>query len=192
MARRYVRYEVGLRLRGVDVSHAGLDELGLSADRSAEHSNSGGPSLDDVLTALRIPAETAALDLGCGKAGALLTLHKHFRQADGVDLSAELLAVAAKNLRKCGVQARLIHADAAEFQDYDCYGVVYMFNPFPACVLETAMRNLVQSLERAPRPFWLIYKNPKHHQAVTAAGFQVVSEFAGGNLPVRVYRIGPR
>src|ERR1051326_8229935 len=108
LERRRVRYEMGLRSGRLDVSGVELDELGMSADRSKPHSASGGPDLENVLRALELRRDAACLDLGCGKGAALLTLGRYFRQADGVDLSSGLLAVAAENLRKCGMRARLI------------------------------------------------------------------------------------
>jgi SAM-dependent methyltransferase len=189
LERRRVRYEIGLRLRGVDVSGVELDALGFSADRSKPHSPSGGPDLEDVLSAIGAPRDAAALDLGCGKGVAMLTLGRYFRRVDGADLSPGLLEVAARNLEKCGIRGSLIHADAAEFDAYDSYSVVYMFNPFPDPVMRIAMRNLARSLGSVRRPFWLIYKNPKYDSAVTAAGFRAVREFPGGELPYRVYRL---
>ena len=176
--------------KAVESSGATLDELGLSDDRANEYSNSGGPDLDDLLVLAQIPRDIAALDLGCGKGGALLTLAGHFTRVAGLDLNPELLATASRNLRKSHVTAQLIQADAAEFLDYDPYGAVYMYNPFPGCVMEAAAANIALSVRRTPRPFWLIYKNPLHHESLTGAGFRASGEFPCGKHYARIYQPG--
>lgn len=75
------------KVRRVDLAYASLDELGLSSDRSHDHGNSGGPSLALVLESLSISSSDMALDVGCGKAGAILTLARFpFARVDGIEL----------------------------------------------------------------------------------------------------------
>ena len=68
----------------------------------------GSARIADLL-AEHVPDRTAAvLDLGCGTGAAGLRLHEHgFAHLDGVDLSPEMLAVAARR----GVYRRLATAD---------------------------------------------------------------------------------
>ena len=122
----------------------------------------------------------------------MIIMAKYFAQVDGVEISPDLAAIARENLRRAGMaSSRVFCQDATEFTDFDPYGVVYLFNPFLAPVLSQALSNLRESLERRPRPFLLIYRNPICDEVVTASGFRRISAVHIGSQPIYTYE-GPR
>lgn len=165
-------YRLWWRLRGLDFGTVSTRELGLDAERASYHKDGGGPLLCDLLKRLNISESDAALDLGSGKGGAMVTLARFpFRQVDGVEISPELVAVAHKNLAKLRIRkCRVFLTDAATFTELDDYTHIFMYNPFPAVVLTPVLANLEASLRRKPRTVRLLYSNPLHEQAILASG----------------------
>lgn len=77
-----------------------------------------------------------AIDLGCGKAGAVSVLARYFTRVDGIDISPTLIAIGRENLRRMRVRnASLMAGDAGQYRNLDRYKFVYMFNPFPREVM---------------------------------------------------------
>jgi SAM-dependent methyltransferase len=174
----------------VDLQNATTDDLGLSADRSHEYSNSGGLHLDKVLRALKITPRDSIVDFGSGKGGALITFAKYpFSKIAGVELSPELVAVAKKNLRKLGIgNVEMIISDAVDFTDLDEYNYFYFFNPFPAGVTRAVIKNIASSLARKPRRLLIIYFNPEFHDViVTDSPFVKIREFSHHKLRYYIY-----
>ena len=183
-------HNLGLTLAGIDVRQTSMSELGLDENRSYWYANSGGPALRKLLRSLPITSEDSAIDVGCGKGGAILTLSRFpFGRVDGLDISPLLVDIARRNLRRCRIRnSSIICSDAAQFRNFDPYTYVYLYHPFPAAVMDCVMRNLRESLAAHPRPLTLIYCNPYHDSSVTAGGFEAVREFTDSVHPIRVYR----
>lgn len=183
---RELTWRIRLRVRDVDLQRVTLDELGLAPETAIGYSNSGGPDLDAVLTALRVSPGTAVVDLGCGKGGALITLAQHpFGRVTGIDLSPELLRVAGQNIRKVGIDKVDLHCvDAVEF-NLDEYDYVYLYNPFPCNVVQAVMGNLVDSIRRRPRRVTIVYNTPRCHDTIVSnRGFEKIGEYPSGpSLP---------
>ena len=128
-----------IALGQIDLKIASNEELKLSPERSNYYSNSGGSQLDLVLVSCNIGPHDAVIDYGCGKGGALITLAKHpFAGITGVDISAELVAIARKNLQKLHIgNVELVTCDATAFADLDRFNYVYFFNPFPCNIMQS-------------------------------------------------------
>lgn len=175
----------------IDLGFASLEDLGLSEKTSHWHSNSGGADLDVVLEQLPITTHDTVIDVGCGKGGALITLSQYpFSIVDGVEISEDLLTVAAKNLEitKCH-KTELIHADATFFDAYDKYNYIYMYSPFPQSVMEVVMEHINRSVARKPRLVTIIYRNPAYHDVLVGAGiFRSTQEFNHTSHPIRIYQ----
>jgi SAM-dependent methyltransferase len=169
---RELRYVAWRRWHGLDLVSVELDELGLPAERANFYANSPGPSLEAVFRRLKIPPGSALLDFGSGKGGAALLLARlPFSEVVGVELSPELVRIAEANRERLRLKhVRFVCIDAAAFADLDRFTHVYMFNPFPAAVMEPVLQNLRRSLEQSPRDLTLVYKNPVHHDLVMASG----------------------
>jgi hypothetical protein len=107
------------------------------------------------------------IDLGSGKGRALLMASDYsFRRILGVELLPEFHRIALQNIanycspgQKCfAMESRC--GDALQFEFPPEPLVVYIFNPFPECGLTKVMVNLERSLERNPRPVYVVYHNP--------------------------------
>lgn len=189
---RTLVYRAHMKWKGIDLGYVSLEDLGLSEERALFHGSSGGPGLDSILRTLRIHPDDQILDLGCGKAGAMLTMAKYpFARVDGVEISQMLIEVARENLRRMKVsKSALYHSDAAEFTDIDRYTFFYMYHPFPRIVTERVLQNMVRSLERCPRRLTLVFNNSVDHDLILTYGFLVEAEFKqlGTTRPAYVYR----
>jgi precorrin-6B methylase 2 len=187
---RAALWRLDMHRRGVELSMARLDELGLDPARAHDYSNSGGPRLDRILKTLDIWGAARAIDVGCGKGGAMITLARYFRHVDGLELSEQLIPIARENLRKAGAaNTKVFHGDAAEFTDFDQYSHIYISNPFPGTVLRRVLEHMLQSIERRPRELVIIYWIPVDAALLEEMGFRKVREFADRSLPVAVYKI---
>ena len=115
------------------------------------------------------------IDLGSGKGRALLMAAAYpFRRIIGVEVQAELHAVAEENLarfRENGAQidVQSICLDAREFEFPPDPLIVYLFNPFPDYVLAAVIENLRSSLARHPRPLYVVYNAPFEQHAIENA-----------------------
>ena len=130
---------------------------------------SSARTVRSVIGALPIRHEDHVfVDLGSGKGRALLVAGEFpFKRCLGVERSPRLHEAALGNLRsyrngrrRCGViEPRCQDATVFEFPEEPC--VIYMFNPFPAPVLERIAENLERSYRRAPRPITVVYVHPQ-------------------------------
>jgi SAM-dependent methyltransferase len=174
----------------IDLRNATTEDLGLTAERSHEYSNSGGLHLEKVLRALEITREDSIVDFGSGKGGALITFAKYpFAKITGVELSPKLVAIAEKNLMKLDIgNVNMIVGDAADFTDLDGYNYFYFFSPFPANIMRTVIKNIASSLARKPRKMVIIYFNPEYHDSVvTDSPFVKIKEFNHRKLSYYIY-----
>jgi SAM-dependent methyltransferase len=173
---KYLPYQLRIKMKGIDLRWASLDDIGLSEERAYRYSDSGGPDLEDLLKTLAILPSDAVLDLGCGKGGALITLAEYsFARVDGVEISPKLAHIAQANIQKLRISRSTIFCgDAADFTDLDSYTYLYMYNPFPQAVTSRVLENIQSSLLRRPRRVTLIYKNAVFSSLVLNAGFHSV------------------
>lgn len=107
------------------------------------------------------------IDLGCGKGKPLMIAAScGFRQLVGVDISPGCIETARRNVERYGpepidgTRVELFVQDAESFTFPDEPLVLYLFNPFPAPVLERVVANLEESLRRMPREAVIVYLNP--------------------------------
>jgi hypothetical protein len=107
------------------------------------------------------------LDLGSGKGRTLLMASDYpFLRIVGVEVVPQLQTVAQENIRKYrGEQQKCFQIESilADARDYDFPlepVVVYLFNPFPQPILESALARLERSVDQNPRPVYLLYHNP--------------------------------
>jgi len=111
------------------------------------------------------------IDLGSGKGRTLLMATDYpFRRVIGVELFAELNAIAQNNIgryRSEGQKCFSIESRAGDARDFifpDEPTVVYLFNPFPEHVLREVLANLHRSLTDNPRQAFVIYHNLVHER----------------------------
>lgn len=94
-----------------------------------------------------------------------------FGCVDGLEYLPELAEIGKSNMRRLGLSSRIFVGDAAEWEDYDTYNYVFMFNPFPENVMNCFAAKLRKSIERTPREVTILYVNPYHIASLEAHGF---------------------
>lgn len=106
------------------------------------------------------------VDFGSGKGKVVLLASAHaFRRIVGVELWPDLHQIARKNLRRYRGEVRcrsveLVCCDAAEYPIPEEPAVFYFFNPFRENVLSRVLENIRASLDRHPRPVFVIFYAP--------------------------------
>ncbi len=179
----FLLYRLQMKWNKIDLGYVSVNDLGSSEDRSNYHLASGGPGLEIILRSLFISNTDQIVDLGCGKAGAMLTMALFpFAKIDGVEISEILVQVARQNLDRMKItNAEVFLSDASTFEDLDRYTFVYMYYPFPRPVTQAVLQNLIRSFERRQRKLTLIFNNSVDHDLIMAHGFKVEAMF--GHLP---------
>jgi SAM-dependent methyltransferase len=125
------------------------------------------------------------IDIGAGKGRALLLASEiGFKRIVGVELLPELVDVAHENIRQferrgAGSTIELICGDATKFSFPAEPAVVFLFNPLPKAALRKVVGNLELSLNRAPRPVYVVYVNPMFEPAI--ADFKSLTKLNGSD-----------
>jgi SAM-dependent methyltransferase len=115
-------------------------------------------------------------DLGCGKGRALVQIARRFPvdRVVGVELSADLAAIARENLartrRHHRAAASEVHvADVREFAIPDDVTIVYIANPFDGPVFADALARIADTYDRRPRRLQVAYVHPTEALMVDAS-----------------------
>lgn len=153
--------------RGFDTAtYANLEDLGLAHPQRTRYEPSSWLNLRRALRSSDIYAGDVFLDYGCGKGRVLIAAARlPFDRVIGVEISADLLEVARVNLdadqgrRRCA-SVQLVAADVTDWVVPDDVTVVFMFNPFRGDVFDSAIKQLLASLDRNPRRLRLVYSVP--------------------------------
>jgi SAM-dependent methyltransferase len=108
------------------------------------------------------------IDIGCGKGRAvMLATELPFKEVIGIDLSPDLVQIAASNLEIWNAAghakspARVLRADATEFDLPDTPCLIYLSNPFAEPVVKILIEQIDRSFTAHPRPLDVIYFTPK-------------------------------
>ncbi|WP_308169572.1 class I SAM-dependent methyltransferase [Acrocarpospora catenulata] len=166
------------RRYGVETAEfADLEQFGLAHAERVYYSPANWGTLRRTLPAHEVTPQDVFLDLGSGKARMVLEAASRypFRRAIGVELSSELTEVARQNLRSTRLRIRageveLVQSDVLDYRIPDDVTVVFLNNPFRGEVFATAMRNLIASVDRNPRPVTLVYFNPVEEPFLLSTG----------------------
>ena len=168
------------RLRGLDFRYVPPEKLNADLSRVRAYADSRiwlRAALSRFANESLLNSADQALDLGCGKGGAVSVLSRYFARADGIDISPDLITIGRENLRRMGIaNASLTACDAAEFRNFDGYGFLYIFNPFSRAVMARATSNLAASLHSHPRRMTILYLNPLDIDLFEAQGFRRLRE----------------
>jgi SAM-dependent methyltransferase len=137
---------------------------------------SGWSYLPRILPKREVGPSDVFADIGSGKGRVLLQAARYpFARVIGVEISAELNAVAEANLerqrgKRVARDIELATADAAGWEVPDDLTVAYMYYPFVGDTFRQVIDNLVESLERAPRRLRLVYALPEMEEYVLGTG----------------------
>ena len=119
-----------------------------------------------ALRSVGVSEHDTFVDYGCGKGR---TLHQAarwpFKRVIGVEVSSELAEIARAGLAARAHRHRcrnveVVVSDAREFPVPDDLTIAYFFRPFGDDTLEAVLRAIIQSIDRNPRRFHLIYATP--------------------------------
>jgi SAM-dependent methyltransferase len=142
-----------------------------------------------LLESLKLPPESVFVDLGSGKGRALLIASKYrFKRVVGVEFCSALCVEARKNYEIFQQRSfslspvEIIECDAAKYEFKEDENIFYLYNPFGQVVLRQVLANIGRSLERHPRPIWLIYNTAEERAVIAESGFlsqMKVTEISG-------------
>ena len=188
LARFIIRYEIsGEKKYGIRT--IGFDNLkGLVSPEDRKHLSMYEPvnyyTSSRLLNELR-PADftTTLLDVGCGK-GRLLAMGAAygFTHIIGIDFSKKMCDAAEKVCRNMkakypDVSIDIENADARHYSIPETVGVIFLFNPFDAVVMDEFIHKVSESLSRKNRPLKILYANPQCKQQWLDAGFIETASF---------------
>lgn len=168
------RYDArfGVDTAGIDLIHE------LESDTVNAYSPVPRWTLRRMLRRLPIHySDFAFVDLGCGKGKALLVAAEvPFREIVGVEVAPRLAAIARENLRKFArknrvPQCEVVLIDAREFRLSEKPLVIFFYDPFTAEVMEPVLDGIRRSLQRAPRPIYILYAKPRLRNLMDDCGF---------------------
>jgi SAM-dependent methyltransferase len=126
---------------------------------------------------------TTLLDVGCGK-GRLLAMGATygFSEIIGIDISKKLCDAAAHVCR--GIKTKypdisitIKCVDARHYCIPETVGVVFLFNPFDAVVMDEFIKKVFKSIYSKNRPLKILYANPQCKQQWLEAGFKEIASF---------------
>jgi SAM-dependent methyltransferase len=126
------------------------------------------------------PHNHSFLDIGCGKGRAMaVAANFGFTDIKGIEM-IEPYCLQAENQLK-GIQSicptlhyEVICGDASNYRIPNEIQTIFLYNPFEKWVLHRVMRNIMKSIEQAPRKIFIIYINPSFSEVLIEAGFHEV------------------
>jgi predicted RNA methylase len=165
---------LGDSLRGLDfINQVESEEVGLDPRLSHASHPSGNKFLAKILRDMKITEKDSIIDIGCGKGSAMRTMLKFpFARVDGVDIAKQLTDIAERNFKKINDRrVQVFQHDAATFEQYTHYNVIYFYNPFPACIMEQVMQPIIRSARERAEETLIIYNNPTCNEIVVGSGY---------------------
>ena len=176
-----------------------LDEYAI-AGPNREHGRAYQPTsafaFGRLMREVDVPRSVGFVDLGCGKGRVLLlAAESGFARVVGVEFAPELVADARRNVARwrsrtsspCDIQ--IVEGDVLNYVITPNDAVFFLFNPFDDVVLNGVLDRIEQSVDRVPRPAWIIYHNPLEGACIDArTRFQRVSRHSFWGNEFAVYR----
>lgn len=174
---RLADYLFDLRYGTDTVQTVEVDELdvnGVRANQAQRYQPTGSLPFTRLMKLYRFPKDEVLVDFGAGKGRVLLMgMLYGFRKVIGVEFSADLCRVASANVERLrgrgfglNSAAEVVHQDAGHYAFKDDESIFYFFHPFDDALLGRILDNIHASLERAPRPAWIVYYLPVHAGAL--------------------------
>lgn len=133
-------------------------------------------TLARILRRSEIGHDDVFLDAGCGQGRMLLEAASRysFKRVIGVELSAAFAAHAQMNVHRAHAKlqapVQIVRENIVDYEIPDDVTVAFVGNPFRLDVFAGFMRQLVASLDRAPRHLRLVYVGPREEAQVLATG----------------------
>jgi len=187
---------VTLRALGVDAleRRAGIrttgrltpEQLGFSPEHRVRYEPSHWFALARILPRREVGPDDVFVDFGSGMGRVVYQAAERYPLArvEGVELSAELSAIAQDNIDRTRhkLRCRDIRLETGDVLDYeipDDVTIAFLANPFKGPIFQSVVDRLVASCERHPRRLRVIYLNPVEEPRLLAAGFRRVRRLPG-------------
>jgi predicted RNA methylase len=163
-----------------------LDKLHIESENlthGVRYDPTTGSRFRRIMKAFHFPLERFTfIDLGCGKGRVLLLASLcPFRRIVGVEFSAELARVAARNVStyrpRSEQQCKDISVacmDAAHYRLPTGPLVIYMYNPFREQVMKSVLNEIKRALEAGSEELYVAYLMPKLNQLLKDSDFLVL------------------
>lgn len=166
-------------------------ELGLAHPLRNKYAPTPRSVLQLILEDVPIEPDDVFLHLGSGKGRMLLVAACHpFRRVIGVEIAEPLNETARRNLehnadRLACIDVEVVTAEPTDWPVPDDVTTVFFFDSFRGELFEQALANLVESLERRPRPLTFISLYPVEAQTIEATErFELVRTVQFGERPL--------
>ena len=165
-------------LRGLDTATwVTAREIGFDPAERTPYVPSNWLALWAALPRSEVRETDVLADLGAGKGRIVVEAARRYplRRVIGVEYSAELTAIARRNLAANRHRLRcrdveLVTCDVTRWSPPDDLTIAYLFNPFSGSVFSAALQRLVELVDRRGTPLRIIYVNAKEHDRVMATG----------------------
>jgi predicted RNA methylase len=165
------------RLRAQTEGWIELADLGLPSEHRVHYQPSPWLTLPRAIRRSEVRRDDVFIDFGCGMGRMVLeaALLYPFDRVIGVELSEDLVRIARGNVdrnrrRLAAREVELLVCDVLEYQVPDDVTVAFFYNPFVGPIFEHVVRELLASVERAPRRMRIIYRNPVEEPMLLATG----------------------
>ena len=157
-----------------------LDTDSWSREHAVRYEPTSVEEFELLMGKLRVEHQDFAfVDYGSGKGRVLLLAAEYpFKRIIGVEFAESLNRIAAANVATLGADAARIETILIDATDYDPPPgplVLYFFHPFGLPPLRRVLDRICLSLERDPRPAYVVLTGPPElAQTVEESGFQRV------------------
>lgn len=158
---QYLLYE---KPKGLDFTMRDTAICERSNGKYHGYSKTSERHLKEIFERIQNKEALCFLDIGCGKGVVLKEAAKYpFQRVDGIEIQPHLVKTAQKNFRILKIEERIrcFPADAARFEKYGDYNLFFLFNPFPAEILEKVIRKIMESRNDTDCIVTVIYHNPR-------------------------------
>jgi len=156
--------------------------------------------LKTVLEQVDFPIGSVFIDIGCGKAKALLIAAKflYIEKVVGVELAKSLCVASEKNLEiarakgALNTPAEIIHGDAVEIEYDSAINIFFLNNPFDAGFMLRMIDILERHAKKHGKKIWMLYGNPQHADVIAQDGrlkFVRAFKFFGPGRDITVYEL---
>jgi hypothetical protein len=157
-----------------------LDTSSANVEHAVRYEPSSVSEFELLMAKLRVDhSDFTFVDYGSGKGRVLMLAAEYpFKRIVGVEFAKSLLDISRDNIATLGSEGErieTIHADATEFDPPAEPLVLYFFHPFGVPALEKVLSRVLGSLEREPRPAYVVLTGPPDFaEAVEESGFRRV------------------
>lgn len=180
-AKRWAKFLVNYvneKVHGLDFSMVYVGEIQEKVDDFHGYSMTDAGDMKRMLQAVPVdPKQSAFIDVGCGKGMCMkCAVESGYKKVAGLDLDGHLLNIARGNMKKLGMDAECILANAVEFDRYSEFDVFYFYNPFGRSIFEQVLEKIKASQEERNRDIWVAYYHPVFAEVFENAGFIMKDE----------------